>query len=350
MTIHPLIFDGHNDVLLQLQRDGFDGAVKSFTDGRDGAIDLSRARAGGFGGGFFAVYVPSQQDLDAVFEAMRNDSYDIALPPAIEQPAALAVALEQTAILFALEDAGTLRVCRNIASIRQSMRDGVIAAVLHMEGAEAIDRDFHTLHVLHRAGLRSLGPVWSRPTIFGEGVPFRYPSTGDIGGGLTPDGLRLVKTCNQLGIMLDVSHLNEQGFRELARHSQAPVVATHSNAHALCASSRNLTDDQLAIIRDTDGMVGVNFAVAFLREDGKKIDATPLDEILRHLDHLIDRVGETRVGFGSDFDGAVVPEAMGDVAGLVSLRMAMRDHGYDEAQMERLCHGNWLRVLEATWH
>ena len=349
MTSHPPIFDGHNDVLLRLQRGGYENSVHAFVGGREGAIDLERAKRGGFCGGFFAVYIPSARDIDAIFEAMREPAFDIALPPAIEQAAALPVALGQIAILFALEDAGALRVCRDIAAIRQSMKEGVIAAVLHMEGAEAIDRDFHALHVFHRAGLRSLGPVWSRPTIFGEGVPFRYPSTGDIGVGLTQDGLRLVSACNELGIMIDVSHLNEKGFRDVALHSTAPVVATHSNAHALCASSRNLTDDQLAIIRDSDGMVGVNFSVSFLREDGRKESATPLDDILRHLDHLIEKVGEARVGFGSDFDGAVVPEAIGDVAGLVTLRTAMRDHGYDDATMERLCNGNWLRVLEATW-
>lgn len=350
MTTHPLIFDGHNDVLLQLHRGGFAGAVTSFTKGRGGAIDLPRARAGGFGGGFFAVYVPSGGDVDALFEAMNEASYDIPLPPAIEQTAALGVALEQMAILFALERAGALRICHDVAAIRQCLEDGIIAAILHMEGAEAIDRDLHVLHVLHRAGLRSLGPVWSRPTIFGEGVPFRFPSNGDIGAGLTAHGLRLIATCNELGILIDVSHLNEKGFRDVAKHSSAPVVATHSNAHALCASSRNLTDDQLAIIRETDGMVGVNFAVSFLRSDGRKDTTATLDEVLRHLDHLIEHAGETRVGFGSDFDGALVPDELGDVSGLPKLRNALQNHGYDDAMIERLCHGNWLRVLDATWH
>lgn len=354
-AVHPmssqlLIIDGHNDVLLQLQRSGFATAVSAFTEGRDGAIDLKKAKAGGFAGGFFAVYVPSARDFDAIFEAMNEASFDIPLPPAIEQADALPVALEQMAILFALEDAGVLRVCRDVAAMRQSMEEGVIAAILHMEGAEAIDRDLHALHVFHRAGLRSLGPVWSRPTIFGEGVPFRFPSDGDIGAGLTEDGIRLVRECNALGIMVDVSHLNEKGFRDIAKHSSAPVVATHSNAHALCASSRNLTDDQLAIIRETDGMVGVNFAVSFLREDGRKVLKTPLDEILRHLDHLMEHAGETRVGFGSDFDGALVPEALGDAAGLPNLRDAMKAHGYDDHTMKQLCHSNWLRVLGLTWH
>uniref|UniRef100_UPI002603D913 dipeptidase n=1 Tax=uncultured Jannaschia sp. TaxID=293347 RepID=UPI002603D913 len=262
---------------------------------------------------------------------------------------ALPIVLGQMAILFALEREGHLRVCRSVADIRAATADGIMAAILHIEGAEAIDADLHALDVFHAAGLRSLGPVWSRPTIFGHGVPFRFPSTPDTGPGLTDHGLRLVRRCDELGIMLDLSHLNEAGFWDVARHSTKPLVATHSNAHALCTHSRNLTDRQLDAIRDSDGMVGLNFAVSFLREDGRKIADTPVETMLRHLDHLIARLGEDRVGLGSDYDGAVVPDALRDVSTLPLLRRAMRDHHYGEALIEKICHGNWLRLLERNW-
>ena len=205
------------------------------------------------------------------------------------------------------------------------------------------------LDVLHEAGLRSLGPVWSRDTAFGYGVPFRFPSSPDIGDGLTDLGLRLIRRCNDLGIMVDLSHLNEAGFWDVAKHSDKPLVATHSNAHAICPHSRNLTDDQLRAIADSDGMVGLNFAVAFLREDGKMLADVPLSQVLKHLDHLMSILGEDRVGLGSDYDGAVVPEDLTTVAGLPKLRQAMKEHGYDARLIEKLCHGNWLRVLEKTW-
>ncbi len=203
--------------------------------------------------------------------------------------------------------------------------------------------------MLYQAGLRSIGPVWSRTTIFGHGVPFRYPSDGNIGPGLTDHGLQLIKRCNEMRIMLDLSHLNEAGFWDVARHSTQPLVATHSNVHAICPHARNLTDKQLDAIRESDGMVGLNFAVAFLREDGKMLADVPLEQMLRHLDHLIDHLGEDRVGFGSDYDGAVVPEALTSCADLPHLRHAMAKHGYDDALMSKLCHKNWLRVLEKTW-
>ena len=179
-------------------------------------------------------------------------------------------------------------------------------------------------------------------------MPFAYPSSTDTGPGLTEAGKRLVKECNRLRIMLDLSHMNEAGFNDVARLSDAPLVATHSNAHALCPSSRNLTDRQLAMIRDTRGMVGLNFAVSFLRPDGRRVAETGWDPILRQMDHLLTLLGEDCLGFGSDFDGCTLPEVIGDATGLPRLLQALSDHGYDRPLLEKLAHGNWLDLLDRT--
>ncbi len=345
----PLIFDGHNDVLLKLFLAGGRKAVPSFASGRDGHIDLPRAKAGGFGGGFFAIFVRSPTDIDEKMAEMTKPQYDLPLPAAIPAIDALPTVLEQAALLIQMQDAGYVRICRSADDIRQSLADGRMAAIMHLEGAEPIDADFYALDVLYAAGLRSIGPVWSRPTIFAEGVPFRYPSDGDIGGGLTDKGRELVQRCNAMGIMIDLSHLNEAGFWDVAAISDAPLVATHSNAHAICPHARNLTDKQLGAIAESDGMVGLNFAAAFLRPDGQMKPDVPLETMLDHIDHLIKHLGEDRVGFGSDFDGALVPEKIGDAAGLDHLRDAMRARGYSETLLRKLCHENWLRVLDLTW-
>lgn len=345
----PLIFDGHNDVLLKLYRAGGVPAAAGFMTGLDGALDGPAAKEGGFGGGFFAVYVPSPVDLDAKMEEMTKPEYQLSLPDPIAWRDAIPVVMSQVAVLFELERLGGVKICRSVADIRAALASGIMAAIFHIEGAEGIDADLNTLEVLYQAGLRSLGPVWSRPTIFGEGVPFRFPSSPDTGAGLTDAGVRLVKRCNQLRIMLDLSHITEAGFWDVARHSDAPLVATHSNAHAISAQSRNLTDKQLHAIRERDGMVGLNFAVAFLRSDGRMLADVPMSQMLRHLDHLIEHLGEDRVGLGSDYDGAVVPEEVTRVSGLPALRAAMEQHGYGTALIAKLCHGNWLRVLEKTW-
>ena len=170
--------------------------------------------------------------------------------------------LEMTSLLLRIAERsqGRVRVARSVADIRAARAAGAHAPVLHIEGCEALDPDLRMLDVLYAAGLRSLGPVWSRSNIFAHGVPFRFPSSPDTGDGLTEHGKALIRRCNALRVLVDLSHMNEKGFWDIAGLSKAPLVATHSNAHALCASSRNLTDKQLSAIRASGGLVGVNYA------------------------------------------------------------------------------------------
>lgn len=347
MTDFP-VFDGHNDLILRLLRgDVTAGDVAAGLP--DGHIDKPRAQDGGFGGGLFAIFVPSPEDKALRHEEMRNPPYDIALPERVEEDAAARWTDRGFDAIEALQAAGAVRICRTASEISAALPGPEMAAIIHIEGAEGIDREFARLHDWHARGLRSLGPVWSRETVWGHGVPFRYPSDPDTGPGLTEAGKALITECNRLKIMVDLSHLNGRGVEDVARISESPLVATHSNAWAICPHARNLTDRQLDMIRDSDGMVGINFASAFLRPDGRMDAGFGLDIMLRHFDHLVDRLGEDRIGLGSDFDGALVPEGIGDCAGLPALRAALRSHGVDDGLMAKITHGNWLRVLRTTW-
>lgn len=321
-----MILDGHNDLVLHRWR----GEPTLH-------LDLDAAREAGFSGGFFALYVPSPKVLDP-----EEIPYSVPLPEPIPQAEAARIAEELFAALCELP------VVR--ATSVDDFREGQVTAIVHLEGADPLAPDLSDLERWYERGLRSVGLVWSRPNAFAEGVPFRFPSSPDTGPGLTDAGHALVHACNRLGILVDLSHLNEAGFWDVQRISDAPLVATHSNAHALCAASRNLTDRQLDAVRDSGGVVGVNFAVGFLREDGDNGAATPITEIVRHIDYLVERMGIDHVAFGSDFDGATIPEELGGVAGLPKLIGALRDAGYDEAAIAKLTHENWLRVLAATWH
>ena len=348
-------FDGHNDALLRLfKREGPD-APRAFLDGEGkGQLDLPMAVQGGFAGGLFAIFVPSPKNQVTTTDnaaPVSGTAPGAPLPPPLDLQTAQAAVSSMTSILIRIEREanGRVRICRTVEDIHHCMEAGVLAAVLHIEGAEAIDPQFETLDVLHQAGLRSLGPVWSRPNAFGHGVPFRIPSSPDTGPGLTDLGKELIRTCNRLKILIDLSHLNERGFWDVAELSNAPLVATHSNAHALCPHSRNLTDRQLTAIRETNGMVGVNFAVSFLRPDGRQDRDTPVEIIVDHIEHMLKLVGEDGVGFGSDFDGAIIPKGLGNAAGLPALAEAMRARSYGEPLIEKLCFRNWLRVLERTW-
>ena len=173
-------------------------------------------------------------------------------------------------------------------------------AVLHLEGAEAIDPGLEALDLWYAAGLRSIGPVWSRPNAFAHGVPFIFPSTPDTGPGLTDAGRALVRRCAELGILVDVSHLNEAGFWDLAALELGPIVASHSGAHALCPTSRNLTDAQLDAIGSSGGLVGIVFAAPFLRADFADDPDTPLvaDRRARPLRRGPDRRGARRARIG----------------------------------------------------
>jgi membrane dipeptidase len=349
------IFDGHNDVLLAVYGGSRREEARSFFErGSSGHLDLPRAREGGFAGGFFAVYVtPDPAARRPVLRAEPGPAVDpwTVLPPQVEQPFALRMALSLTATLFRLEEEseGELRVVRDVAQLRHCLETGILAAVLHFEGAEAIDPQLNTLEVLYRAGLRSIGLVWSRPNAFAEGVPFRFHSSPDTGPGLTAAGRELVRACNRLGILVDLSHLNERGFWDVAELSTAPLVATHSNAHALAPCTRNLLDAQLDAIRASGGIVGVNFAVSFTREDGERQADTPLEALTRHFSYLTERMGVEHVAFGSDFDGTTVPTELGDAAGLPRLVDALRRAGFSEADLRKMGTENWLRVLERTW-
>ena len=341
----PPIFDGHNDALLRLWK-GRPSAILNFANGGPGHIDLPKARAGGFAGGFFAIFVPGSAKFDLA--ALSNETYDMPLPEELVEAEALRVVLEQAAILFALEERGDLMICRTVSDIRDAMASGKLAAVLHIEGAEAIGPDLAALDVLYAAGLRSVGPVWSRETIFGTGVPFRFPSDGDIGAGLTELGKKLIARAHAKRMVIDLSHLNERGFWDVAEMG-VPLVASHSNAHAITPLSRNLTDRQLRAIGETGGVVGLNFATAFLRPDGRMRADGALEWMPRHLSHMVEQAGEAHVVLGSDFDGGIVPEEMRDAAGLDALRGAMRDAGFDDALIERICWKNWMAALERIW-
>ena len=342
--------DGHNDVLLELRVRG-EGACPFLSRRDEGHLDLVRATAGGFAGGFFAVFVLPDSEEERAATKIPDRTPPYAQPLAGPIPTAYA-AREARAIIDLFDElvtTGGVRRARSLPDLEAALDGGPPAAILHFEGAEPIEPDLENLEAFYGRGLRSLGVVWARPNAFAHGVPFRFPSSPDVGDGLTDDGKRLVAACNRLGILLDLSHLNERGFWDVAAASDAPLVATHSNAHALSPNSRNLTDAQIDEIGRSGGIVGITFHAGMLTEEGGIDLATPLARVIDHVDHVVGRIGIDHVGFGSDFDGAKVPDELGDAAGLPRVVEALRGRGYSETDVAKLAHGNWLRVLRQTW-
>jgi membrane dipeptidase len=337
------VFDGHNDALGRLEQHG--EAPERFLSGlpeRD--VDLPRARAGGLAAGLFAINAPSPEGRPAAGD-------DDAPADAVDAGDAAAFTLGAVGRAHAIvaSSDGAVVLARSAGDLDDARARGALAMVLHLEGAEAIDPGLFALDVWQAAGVRSIGLVWSRPSAFGHGVPFRYPSSPDTGPGLTDAGLALVRRCAQRGIALDVSHLNAAGFADVARLGVAPIIASHCGCHALCPASRNLTDDQLREIGASEGIVGIVYAVCFLRADGRDDPGTPLATLVAHVRHAVQTAGLDHVGLGSDFDGATMPRDLADVGALPALLAALRDDGFSPAEVEQIAWGNWRRVLAGAW-
>lgn len=338
------VIDGHNDTLLAARLEDRDGGDFLGDDG-DGHLDLARAREGGMAAGFFACFVPDErEDIDDIEDH----------PPAVDHERAKAVTRDLLATLRrwdrATED-DEFRVVGDLADLDACLAGDGVGAIPHLEGAEVVAPDLSNLDLLVAAGVRSLGLTWSRSNAFGHGVPFTHDVSPDTGPGLTDAGRDLVAACEDRGILVDLAHLNERGFWDVAEATDGPLVVSHAGAHAKSPAARNLTDEQLDAVADSGGLVGLTFATAHLREDGDGDAAaeTPLATLLDHLEYLVDRMGPEHVALGSDFDGAKIPGAVGDAAGLQATLDGLADRGVTRPAREAIAHGNWRRVLEAWW-
>ena len=344
-------FDGHNDVLLKLYYSKSEDPSKDFFDGNNYChIDFKKIDISNFIGGFFAIFVPDKEPDFNFFSRMESGNYDFPLPEPISYDHAIKVTNVMIEILNKIIDLsnGKIVLCKSGKDIDEIYKNNNVGVILHIEGAEAIDKDFKSLEKLYERGLRSIGLVWSRPNIFATGVPFSFPKSPDIGPGLTSIGKELVKICDEKNILIDLSHLNERGFWDVAGLSSRPLIATHSNSHELCEHSRNLTNYQLKAIKESKGIVGINFATAFLRPDGRMISDTSLDLILKHADHLIKHLGEEGVAIGSDFDGAIVPDKIKDLAGINLLKQRMYESNYGKEVIEKIFSKNWVNFLKTN--
>lgn len=351
---HPPIFDGHNDVLLKIHRQGSGEGQIFFQDQEDGHLDFPRARRANFRGGLFAVFPPNPASVPPPKDRLilQEQGYEVKMAPPLDYPYAQRVTREMIALLFQIEkvSGGKFQVVTSADSLNESFHSGVMTAVLHLEGAEAVQPDLDNLDEFYQLGMRSLGITWSRENAFGFGVPFKIPGSPDTGPGLKDPGKVLVKACNQLGVMIDLAHLNEKGFWDVAELTTAPLVSSHSAAHALIPRSRNLTDPQLRAIAETNGLVGVTFSVNDLDGGQKPKKDAPLSAVVRHVRYLVDLMGVDHVGFGSDLDGTTIPSRIKDVGGFSHLILALQEAGFQDEELRKICHQNWLRALGETWN
>lgn len=316
----PPVIDGHSDWVLSLLETG----RPFLTETTEGHVDLPRAQRGGISAMLSAIFIRSEHlPTQALARTLRG--IDL-VHQIIER------------------SAGSMVLVTRVDQLEDCLANQRFGVILHFEGAEAIDPEFAVLRLSYALGLRSLGLTWSRPNIFADGV-----GPTDRGHGLTALGRALVQECNRLGILIDVSHLNDRGFWDVLEWSSKPVVASHSNCRALCPVARNLTDDQLAALARHGGLVGINFHVGFLRPGAERpVDAT-LDDVIAHIEHVVERAGIDHVALGSDFDGATMPADLPDAAHLPRLLEVLERRGFRDDALRKICYENWLRVFRSVW-
>jgi len=193
----------------------------------------------------------------------------------------------------AIEKTDKIKLILNGKDIDEAKDKNILGALLSIEGGEAIEGDLSLLRVFYILGVRAMTLTWSLRNDLGDGI------LGSDNYGLTAFGKDVIKEMNRLGIIVDVSHLNERGFWDVIDICEKPLIASHSDCRALCNHPRNLSDEQIKAIADKGGVIGINFCPDFLRDDGN----ASVEDVLDHIEHIVSLVGVEHVGFGSDFDG-----------------------------------------------
>lgn len=317
MALHrdSIIFDGHCDTLLAV----LEGRLKLGERSSEGHIDLPRLRQGGVTAQVFAIFVEDKYlPAGAARQTLRClDTFHRELG----------------------DNPDSLLLASSAEDVVKAKQEGKVAAVIGLEGAESLEGEPSLLRMFHRLGVRLLTVSWSRRNQAADGV-----DEARTGGGLSKFGVQLVEECNKLGIMVDVSHLSPAGVRDVLKISSVPVIATHSNAYALCPHRRNLTDEQLIALASKGGVVGVTFVPAFIAEESNEAS---LEKLLDHVDHIVEVAGVDHVGLGSDFDGFSPPPPVGleDVTCLPGITGGLVERGYSEDSVGKILGGNFLRVF-----
>ncbi len=232
-----------------------------------------------------------------------------------------------------------IRPVRCVEDILKNRREGYMSAMLTVEDGVAIDGKMEILEEMYDKGVRMIALTWNHENSLG------YPNSSDNALHqlpLKPFGIEAVKRMNELGMIVDVSHLSEGGFWDVVKYSEKPFLASHSCARALCSHQRNLTDEQLKALGDKGGICGVNFNAPFLVDDA---EYSAISDIVAHARHIADKAGLDAVAMGSDFDGIGCELECKDFSGMNLIKEALvKEFGSRDA--DKITHGNALRLFE----
>ncbi|MCW6076526.1 dipeptidase [Clostridium sporogenes] len=229
---------------------------------------------------------------------------------------------------------------KNYEDINKNLSNNKISAFLTIEEGTALEGSLYNLRNFYRLGVRLITLTWNFPNEIG----FPNCKKEFMNKGLTAFGLKVVEEMNKLKIIIDVSHLSDGGFYDVAKHSKSPFVASHSNARAITNHPRNLTDDMIKILSNKGGVMGINFEKTFLgqSEEGK------ISEMIAHIRHIRNVGGIDVLCIGSDFDGIETPSEIKSSNEIEKLISALKKDGFHENEIEKILYKNALRVIKET--
>ena len=307
------IADGHCDSLGDLTN-----GKRDLTGTADfGHWDLKKAKQASIGLQFFAAYI--EEEYKPFLASQRGLQH-----------------LEQ-ALRFIDENLDDVFLVRSKQDLDKLGLAKPIGLLINIEGGEILGESLFMLNLIYRLGVRSMGLTWNGRNAIADGV-------GESGskGGLSRFGLKVIARMNDLGMVIDVSHLNEAGFWDVIYNTSSPIIASHSCAYGLCNHPRNLNDEQLRALADVKGLVGVNFCRDFLDVNGQG----SIDDVVNHICYISEVAGVDTVAFGSDFDGIPAPpDGLEDAAQFPLLIDKLARAGFNNQEIEKICNGNFVRVL-----
>ena len=286
-------------------------------------IDIEKLQKGEALAQFFAMYIDKEKhesSYDYCVEMLQNFKRELAL------------------------NSETITLCRTHSDLKEAQKQGKIGAFLSIEEGDALEGDLEKLRYFKREGISAITLTWNYENALGyPNFEWKYQDRG-----LKFKGFEVVEAMNELGMLVDVSHLSDTGFDDVITHSTKPIIATHSNARAITNHTRNLSDEQLKKLADNGGVAGLAFSVNFLVEK-EFMDVSRLakvEDMVRHIKHIRHIAGVDVLALGSDYDGIMNPVEMEDASQMSKLSDGLLNNGFSYDEVEKIFYGNGLRMIK----
>ncbi|MBP3596649.1 MAG: dipeptidase [Clostridia bacterium] len=235
-------------------------------------------------------------------------------------------------------DISDISLITNKKTLEYVINSNSIGAILSIENGKAIENNLDNIDYFYRKGIKIMGITWNDENLLGSGC------FSENDNGLTDFGIAYVKQLEKNNILIDISHTSEKTFWDTMENTNQTIIATHSNCYNICNHQRNLKDNQIKAIAERNGIIGICFASPFLRKSG----IASVEDVVKHIEHIINLVGIDYVGFGSDFDGLNEENKMQDIKGIKDVKIienSLKKLGYSQNNINKIMGQNWMRVL-----